>query len=167
MVLNCTATNPTDFEKDFKLETKNIKWIKAILGNFFIIKDIQADLTEGTDFLTLTMNPFKIGVRLRRYQYFIKYPNDFTIRWLRPSGVDTEIHKIRNGLVDYILYGFVNESENKIIKYFIGDLDIFRDCEPEPIAILPNNPHDSDLAVYRVNQFPEEFVLKQWQQLNT
>lgn len=155
--------NQTNFDKDSQLEYKNIRMIKAILGNFFITKDISADLNEGTDFLILTINPFRIGVRLRRYKFLSKYPNDFTIRWSRPSGVNTEIHKIRDCLVDYILYGFVDNSETKIIKYFIGDLSVFRNNEPNPIAIKQNNPPDSELAIYNISQLPLSFILKAWQ----
>jgi len=93
----------------------------------------------------------------------LQYPNEFTIRWKRPSGVKTEIHKIKEGLVDYILYGFVDKEENKLIKYFIGDLDVFRECNVEPIAVKQNNPPDSLLGVFNLAQFPKEFVLKAYQ----
>jgi len=81
---------------------------------------------------------------------FKKYPKQFTIRWERPSGVKTEIHKIRKGLVNYILYGFVNEDEGKITQYFIGDLELFRLHEPNPVGIFNNNLPDSKLAVYNL-----------------
>ena len=148
-----------DFDRDIQLEIKFSRQIKAILGNQFIIKDEIEDLENGTDFMLLKVNPFRVGVRLRRYKFYLQYPDDFTIRWERPSGVSTEIHKIRQGKVDYILYGFVNASEKKILKYFIGDLNVFRNTEAEPI-IKPNDPLDSWLAIYRLNQFPKEFILK-------
>lgn len=154
------------FNKDIQLELKFDRILKAILGNFFITKNLEMDVKQATDFLIYNINPFKVGVRLRRYEYFLKYPNDFTIRYSRPSGIDTEIHKIRQNLVDYILYGFVNEPETKIIKYFIGDLKIFRDNEPKPIAIKTNKPPDSKLAVYNLEQFPKEFILKNWEKIN-
>lgn len=148
-----------DFERDLQLEIKFSRQIKAILGNQFIIKDEIEDLENGTDFMLLRVNPFRVGVRLRRYKFYLQYPDDFTIRWERPSGVPTEIHKIRQGKVDYILYGFVNGSEKKISKYFIGDLNVFRNTEATPI-IKPNNPLDSWLAIYNINQFPKEFLIK-------
>jgi len=156
------------YKNDRSLEDKFSKTIKAILGNQFITKDIEMDLKRGTDFLIFNVNPFKIGVRLRRYQYYknVKYRNQFTIRWSRPSGVKTEIHKIMDGYVDYILYGFINECEEKIIKYFIGDLEVFRNTEAKPVSILPNHPHDSDLAVFNVFQFPVSFILKSYEYSN-
>ena len=150
----------TKYKIDRSLEDKFCKIIKAILGNQFFVKDIEMDLKQGTDFLTYNIKPFKVAVRLRRFSMFLKYPNDFTIRWSRPSGIKTEIHKINEGLVDYILYGFIDKDEIKIIKYFIGCLSVFRNSNVKPIAIIPNNPPDSSLAVYKISQFPANFVIK-------
>jgi hypothetical protein len=90
---------------------------------------------------------------------------------LLPSGGKTEIHKIREGLVDYILYVFVNNDEEDIIQYFIGDLKIFRENEPQPVNTYWNDPPDSEMAVYNlvdmqygfvVETYPEDFhILKQ------
>lgn len=92
-----------------------------------------------------------------------KYADDFTIRWSRPSGVDTEYQKIIKGLVDYILYGFIDQGEEKIISYFIGDLKVFRDSGVKPFQIKPNNPPDSEFAIFRLKDFPQDFVIKKWQ----
>ena len=147
--------------KDAGIEYRNMRQIKAILGNQFIVKDIEMDLKEATDFTLLKFNPFTVGVRLRRYEY-LKYSAQFTIRWSRPSGVATEFQKIMQELVDYILYGFVDREETKIIKYFIGDLEVFRQAAVDPVEIKPNNPPDSELAVYNKAQFPPTFILKEY-----
>jgi len=154
------ATNKPNFARDFGLEINNMRMIKAILGNFFITKDIEADLKQGTDFLILEVKPFKVAVRLRRFKIYKNnvWRNQFTIRWSRPSGVKTEIHKIQEGLVRYILYGFVDETEGKIIQWFIGDLDVFNQVAPAPVEVKPNKPRDSDFAVFRINQLPQSFV---------
>lgn len=153
----------SSYQKDLQLEKIHSGTIKSILGNYFISQDVYQDQTQGTDFLTFTMQPFKIGVRLRRkcqnYEY---YKHEFTLRWSRPSGVETEIHKIRKSLVQYILYGFVDELEKKIIRYFIGDLKVFNAHSPTP-RIFPNNPRDSDLAVYKIADFPKNFILKHYE----
>ena len=151
----------SNFQADIQIEKRFAKIVKGILGNYFIKQDIEQDLKLGTDFLTYTMTPFKIGVRLRRKcQNFDRYRDEFTIRWSRPSGIDTEIHKIRKNLVQYILYGFVNGD--KIIQYFIGDLKVFNEFYKPPRFIFLNNPRDSDLAVWNIEDFPESFVLKFW-----
>ena len=62
-----------------------------------------------------------------------------------------------------MLYGFIDESETRIIKYFIADLAVFTKCNVKPIAVKQNNPPDSELAVFNVNQFPNNFILKNYQ----
>jgi len=149
----------TDFERDSQIEYKLADEIKAILSRVFIQRDIVADMFEGTDFLTFTVSPFRVGARLRRYEFYEKYPTNFTIRFSRPSGVKTEIHKIREGLVAYLFYGFMNWNESQIIQWFIGDLNLFRTREPTPKKIIPNKDGGSELAVYDLEQFPPAFVV--------
>ena len=147
------------YEHDIRLEMRFGRAIKAILGNYFIGQDVLHDRQKATDFEIFTVRPFTVGVRLRTYKYLLEYPDEFTLRWSRPSGVPTEIHKIRSGFVDYILYGFVDQEEERIEQYFLGDLGIFRANEPSPICVKPNNPPDSELAAYRLADLPSEFVL--------
>ena len=145
---------------DRRIEDTKAKQVKHILGEHLITKIENADLEEAQDFGIYSVKPFNIGVRLRRFKYFSDYHNEFTIRWSRPSGVKTEIDKIREGLVQYIFYGFLDEREQNLIQYFIGDLAFFLNVQP--YRILPNNPHDSDLAVYKFSQFPRRFFVVFW-----
>lgn len=160
------VTKQTNFEEDRKLEVRHSWLIKGALGKFFFKADENMDLHEATDFTIFSLNGLQVASRLRRYKYFSKYKDQFTIRWSRPSGVETEIDKIRAGNADYIIYGFLDKQERFLVQYFIGDLRVFRDIDPEPIEIKPNHPFDSELAVYRLNQFPDEFVLNFWQTSN-
>ena len=150
------------YDDDIRLERKHSTTIAGILGKVFISQDAEMDWKHATDFAIFTVRPFTVAARLRTNGYLAKYGDQFTVRWSRPSGVDTEIHKIRRGDADYILYGFVSSDESSIVRYFIGDLDIFRSSEPEPIGIYPNNPPDSELAAYRLTQFTPSFVIKSW-----
>lgn len=162
------SRNLQGYEKDIQLELRFADKIKEILGKQFITKDKEWDVEKATDFLVFTIKPLRVAVRLRRYSQYLKagYKEEFTIRWSRPSGKETEIHKIQRGYVDYLFYGFVNGDETKIIQYFIGDLNVFRRSNVTPIAILPNKPPDSDFAVYKINQFPQEFILNYTKHLN-
>ena len=150
-----------------ELEVKFTPQIKAILGEQFIGQDPTMDLEQGTDFLVFSIKPIKVAVRLRTYKYYLnpRYHNQFTIRYKLLSEKKTEIHKIREGLVDYILYGFVNEAKTEIIKYFIGDLNVFRDYEsgmqPEIHKNKDENP--TTLAAYNVRDFPENFIIKNYE----
>ena len=155
-----------NYEHQIRLERKFTKQIKAILGLQFIGQDPIMDKEQGTDFLVFSIKPIKVGIRLRTYNYYLKpeYRRQFTIRYKLASGNKTEYQKIKEGLVDYILYGFVNEDETKIIQYFIGDLDVFRDYEDgmktEECKNKDNNP--SWLKAYYVGDFPSRFVIKNY-----
>jgi hypothetical protein len=148
----------TDFERDSGLEFKFADEIKEILGQVFVQRDIIADILGGTDFAIFNVTPFRVAARLRRYPYYVNYSTQFTIRWSRPSGVKTEIDKIREGLVDYLFYGFVDWNEKAIIDWFLGDLRVFREQEPPPAAVKRNRSGDSDLAAFDLRQFPPIFV---------
>lgn len=154
--------NMNGYDKDITLEHRLADRIKTVLGGYFFTQTQWQDQHEATDFAVFTAKPVKVAVRLRRYEYLAKYGNEFTIRWTRPSGVDTEIDKIRLGLVDYMLYGFVDKKEEKLMQYAICDLAIFRAKEPAPYSIKVNAPPDSQLAIYRLSQLPSSFVLKLW-----
>jgi hypothetical protein len=152
-------TSPSDFERDSSLESGFADEIKAILGRVFVQRDITADILGGTDFAIFNVTPFRVAARLRRYPYYARYPTEFTIRWTRPSGAKTEIDKIREGLVDYLFYGFVDWSERTIVDWFLADLHIFRLQAPTPVAIKPNRNGDSELAAFDLEQFPSTFVV--------
>jgi len=155
-----------DFDNNIVLERRFARILKAILGNYFITQDVVLDKEQGTDFAIMTVNPFKVGIRLRRYKYWLnwEFRNQFTIRWKLASGNKTEIDKIRSGFVRYILYGFVNEEESQIIQYFIGDLSALTPAYlDKPYRIFHNkNSDDSDLAVYRLCDAPIDFIVKKW-----
>lgn len=151
------------YGRDITLEHRFGKSIRAALGCYFFRQDAWQDRQEATDFAVFTAEPVKVAVRLRRHEFMVRYPNQFTIRWTRPSGAKTEIDKVRLGLVDYMLYGFVNETETRLVQYVICDLEVFRTYEPKPIGIYPNVPPDSTFAAFGVWQFPAALVLKAWQ----
>jgi len=150
------------YEDDIRLERRHSRTIAGILGMQFITQDVMLDLHEATDFATFTVAPFKVAARLRTHKYLNQYGEEFTLRWCRPSGVPTEIDKVRGGLVDYMIYGFVSEDESRIVRYFIGDFAIFLESEPSPVAVKWNTPPDSQLAAYRLTDTRDEFVVKSW-----
>jgi len=145
---------------DAALEYKLSNQIKQILGEAFIRKDVKADMEEATDFAVFTIAPFKVGVRLRRCQYYHDYSQQITIRWSRPSGAPTEIDKIRKDLVQFIMYGFVDLEETRIIQYIIINAKILTHIQP--FEIKPNNPLDSYLAIFNRKQIPEQYEICFW-----
>jgi hypothetical protein len=160
-----------NYENNIRLEKRFAKQIKAILGMTFIGQDSEQDTKFATDFLVFNVNPFKVACRLRTYNYYLnpKYKQQFTIRCKLHSGNETELDKIRKGFADYIFYGFVDANEEKIIKYFIGDLNVFRDNEGGmKKEVYPNkDKNPSWLAAYYISQFPKEFIIKQYPDVGT
>jgi len=150
------------YEDDLRLEKRHALTIAGILGKAFVRQDVILDREQATDFAVFDVRPFKVGARLRTHRYLTRYGSEFTIRWSRPSGVPTEIHKIRQGLVEYIFYGFVSPDESRIVRYFIGDLRVFGAAEPQPVCIRTNTPPDSTLAAYRVGDMDERFIVKSY-----
>jgi len=152
--------NASTFCKDRILEDGFAQTVKNILAQQFISKVESDDLEKGRDFAIYRVQPFSVAVRLRRFSYFQSFHDEFTIRWSRPLGTKTEIHKIREGTVDYLFYGFLSPEEKTIIQYFLADLKYF--CNPTPYKIFPNNPYDSELAIFKISQFPKSFIIRFW-----
>lgn len=144
------------YDRDIILENRFSRIIRAILGLQFFTQREWEDQNEGTDFAVFSSGPVRVAVRLRRNKFLLSYPNDITVRWSRPSGIRTEIHKIREGLVNHMLYGFVSSDEGSLVMYSIISLNPFPES---PISVHKNNPPDSELAVFKVNQFR---ILKAW-----
>ena len=76
--------------------------------------------------MVLKLDAVRIGCRVRKNHYIAQYGDEFTIRSGRPSGVKTELTKIIEGWGDYLFYGFCDENEKSLEKWFIGDLKAFR-----------------------------------------
>jgi len=151
-------------QTNLELEHKFADDIKALLGQYFFTKDMKEDLEGGTDFAIFYSDPVRVAVRIRRWEIYLHriWRQQFTIRWKLASGHITEIDKINSGLVDYIFYAFINKNESKIIKYIIGDLEVFRNAEVQPIEVKPNKDGYSWLAAFHPTQFPKEFLLKEY-----
>lgn len=157
----------TTYEIDRSLEDKFALAVKGCLAQVFMRKRESADLEDAQDFAIYRAQPFSVGVRLRRFQFYNPvFRRQFTIRYHRPGDILTEIDKIRAGKVDYIFYGFLGPNAGHIIQFFVGDLRYFMEPEPTPIRVFWNDPPDSELAVYQVDQFPPQFIVAYWNNPN-
>lgn len=149
-----------NFRKEIEFELGYKEKVQHILIKYMFQQSQYKDMYEATDF---TILPGKIAIRIRRFYYYDhpKYDcrNEFTIRWSRPSSVDTEIDKIRKGFADLFFYGFVNKEKSKIIQYTLIDLDIFRKYEDKPLRVIENKNGSSDFAVYGFAQFPSNMFI--------
>lgn len=99
--------------------------VKEIIGRHVVhISSFEEDTKLGFDLII--KGEKKIAVRLRRFGFYNKYPNDITIRKSRPSGAPTELQKIMDGDVDWMLYGHLSASNIFIEHYYLINLDHFR-----------------------------------------
>ncbi len=105
--------------------------IKRALGEALLSEaSVEDDILKATDmmpFLKFPANGVRIGIRIRRRQYFQRYGDEFTIRSKRPiSGNKTELAKILEGFGDYIFYGFSADDGHQLYCWTVGCLDAFR-----------------------------------------
>jgi len=121
----------TQWKEDKRWSDRFIPEIKAIIGQHLIREAYtQEDQLENTDLICLTLASIRIACRIRRYQFYHAYPDDFTIRSGRPGNTTTELAKILAGWGDYFFYGFANEAEDGLQAWLLGRLDVFREWYP-------------------------------------
>ena len=65
------------------------------------------------------------GADVRKFKFSEAYPNEFTIRTVRPSGAQTELGKIIEGWGDYFFYGFADAQESGLFSWALCDLKVF------------------------------------------
>jgi hypothetical protein len=138
------------WKEDKRWSDKFLPEIKQILGLYLIGEPpIEEDSERNTDLIVLKMEAVRIACRIRRYEYFSKYPNEITIREGRPSGTKTELTKIIEGWGDYFFYGFSDESEENLVLWRLCDLKAFRIwlmrylCEFKKLPGIPKNNIDN------------------------
>lgn len=117
----------SEWKNDKRWSDRFLPEIKQILGLYLISEPpIEEDQERNTDLIVLKLEAVRIGCRIRKYKYYCNYPNEFTIRAGRPSGIKTELTKIIEGWGEYLFYGFCNEEEASLVSWNIIDLKVFR-----------------------------------------
>lgn len=97
---------PTDIS--FAEAPPFIEEVKRHLGPKLItISSWKQDVEQATDLIVMRAEGYTIGVRLRRrvHGYYIRYPDQFTIRYQRDNGTVTELAKIISGWGELLFYG--------------------------------------------------------------
>lgn len=140
-----------DFSHDKKESDKYLPAFQNIVALVFSsIAPDDIDQQEATDLYSLQLespkNRLRIGCRTRDYEGFglpdCPFRYDFTIRYDRPSGRETEFSKLQKGLCDYIIYGFADcievtkkwrgkeqtESVGHLIRWIVVDVEAFLNC---------------------------------------
>lgn len=140
--------------------------IKSILGQNFIGEIKEEDCFHNTDLIVLKMEVIRFACRVRRFEYFDKFHNEFTFRSKLPSGNKTELNKIIEGWGDFFFYGFADYYNEKLHHWIIADLKVFRswfsDClarKNYKWAKKENKDNSSSFLVFNLNDLPKNFIL--------
>lgn len=155
------------WEDDKKWSDRFLPEIKRILGENLIGEPpVEEDMERNTDLIVLKMEPLRIGCRIRRFKYFEKYKDEFTVRSGRPSGIKTELSKIIEGWGDFFFYGFSDEQEESLLSWNLCDLKVFRLWFNQQIVAaqkvpgIPKNNTDnsSNFLVFKFDELPQSFI---------
>ena len=139
--------------------------IRQIVGPFLLEPaPDDIDMHEATDLVILKARDLRIACRVRRDEASAAYPFDFTVRYSRPSGRETEHVKIMAGFGDLMFYGHAS-SENTIGRWMLIDLDVFRSSlKQDPTyrfiraKYKGNFDGSSSFYAYDVRSFPDWMV---------
>jgi len=143
--------------------------IKRILGEHLIGEPpLEEDQERNTDLIVLKMEAIRVGCRVRRNEYLKRYPDEFTIRAGRPSGIKTELTKVIEGWGNYFFYGFSDLEEINLLKWSLCDLNVFRLWFNRRLATgkMPgfkkeNKDNSSSFIAFNFSQLPSEFIIAQ------
>lgn len=145
------------FETDFRWQAQFIPAIKQIVGPLLLATaSYEQDAKEATDLVVLRADGLRIGCRVRRPGYDKRYPWDFTIRYHRETGSETELAKIQDGWCDWLFYGHAPTLH----RWFVVNLDSFRhhlafNLWPIKYEDKPNGD-GTWLRAYNVTSFPDK-----------
>jgi len=148
-----------------------ITQIKRELGEIFInVSSEYKDTQEATDLIIMGVGDLCFACRVRRFDYFEKYKDQFTIRLKLPKYNKSEMDKIKEGFGDYYFYGFSNEKNNGsgFIQYIIFDLKIFRQylgylkrsSRKECWGKKSNKDNSPDFIWFKIECFPPNMFIK-------
>lgn len=160
------------WEVDKRWSDRFLPEIKQILGLYLIGEPApEEDQERNTDLVVLKMEAVRIACRVRKAEYFDRYPNEFTIRAGRPSGVKTELTKVVEGWGDYFFYGFATADESSLRSWFLGRLNVFRLWYNgelirgrRPGQRQKNRDGSSDFLAFDRSNLPRNFTVAEWRE---
>lgn len=159
----------SDWQRDKRWSDRFIPEIKRHLGEFLIGEPHpDEDALRNTDLTVLRLDTVRIGCRVRTNDAFMSWPDEFTIRTSRPSGVDTELTKIIEGWGDYLFYAFCDPDERVLVRWTLVDLKRFRVWYMRELTRLEpgeypgfkqrNRDGSSDFHAFNLNAMPSDLV---------
>ena len=139
------------WEKSKKWADKYVPEIKQVVrqvaGEIIEVRiaDQDKDQHEATDYI-VEISSGDIACRVRD-QYFWRF-GDFTLRYSRPSGNQTELEKIKKGYARWYLYAWDKRFTGKFTAWVFVDLDKLRNSGllDRPRRIIPNGDGSSSFV---------------------
>ena len=131
--------------------------VKSILGKVIIIEStFKEDTEEGFDLITPEQK--RIACRVRDYERYKKYIQEFTIRSQSYHNRKTEIDKIiQEKRGDWMFYGFT--KGNEVIYWSIINLDVFRSNHKSAHYKERKNLDGTKFRAYSMGSFPQNIII--------
>jgi hypothetical protein len=156
-----------EWEQDKQRTERYLPEIRQHLARQLIrVSSVEEDQEENTDLVVVTTTGEKVAIRIRSNEYYARYKGEFTIRCERPSGVSTELGKIKRGFGRYFFYGFAGKNHgDSLVFWTLMDLNIFRMWfqAREANGVAPgetrNNKDRTKFRVFRYDELPDGFVI--------
>tara|TARA_R100001530_G_scaffold53044_1_gene39193 strand:- start:25 stop:516 length:492 start_codon:yes stop_codon:yes gene_type:complete len=130
--------------------------VKSILGQAIISEStFKQDTEEGFDLITPSTK--RIACRVRDYDKYKQYMQEFTIRSRSEYNKRTEIHKILDGFGDWMFYGFT--KGDVVIYWSIIDLDVFRNNYENSDCVEMPNYDGTKFTSFKLGTFPPSIIV--------
>lgn len=149
---------PDDWNLSQKHEASAIALIEALARKHASINAVKAsykeDTQEGTDIIVRMGQEIRIAYRIRRAHH-IRFKDEFTIRsgYINRPNVETEIHKIRRGLVDCMFYCFERTDRSEIGEWAFIDLHKWRANETPFVLEDVNKDGVTKFRSYKIKEW--------------
>jgi hypothetical protein len=117
-----------EYSQDRAWSDKYIPHMKQIIGPHLLVESsFEVDTKRASDLVLMQAAALMIACRVRRPGYADRYPNQFTLRFRRDSGVDTEYSKVVNGWGDWMFYGHAHPTlAGRVDRWMLINLRHFR-----------------------------------------
>ena len=154
------------YASDRQWSDRFIPSLKQVVGPYLLVtSSFDQDTKQASDLVVLNVMPKQIACRVRRPGFYDKYGTQFTIRYERASGTETEFAKIAKGFADWMLYAHAADNQGNLCFWVLLDLNVFRKIYREHKAqtvksgVTPNQDGTTSFAWFDMTSFPPELVI--------
>lgn len=115
------------FAENFQWSQRFLPAVRGIVGPFLLHQaSWTQDVKEASDLVVFECGAHRIAVRVRSYGWADRAPHEFTVRSRSQYGSKTELHKIEEGMGDWLFYGHAHQAKTEFVRWMIVNLASFR-----------------------------------------